>query len=68
MDGLGGLRGWQWLFIIEGLVTSIYGLILKVTPLPSDFTARPFAGAVSSLELKAGHCMVYPSTTAARQA
>ena len=34
MDGLGGLRGWQWLFIIEGLVTSIYGILLKVSRLP----------------------------------
>ncbi|CAL5224155.1 g6792 [Coccomyxa viridis] len=37
MDGLGGLRGWQWLFIIEGLVTSIYGILLKflLTPSPA---------------------------------
>ena len=30
MDGLGGLRGWQWLFILEGAVTAIYGVVLKV--------------------------------------
>lgn len=31
MDGLGHLRGWQWLFIIEGCLTVIYGVILKVS-------------------------------------
>ena len=30
MDGLGHLRGWQWIFIIEGLLTACYGVILKV--------------------------------------
>lgn len=30
MDGLGGLRGWQWLFILEGSLTAIYGVLLKV--------------------------------------
>ncbi|EIE21899.1 MFS general substrate transporter [Coccomyxa subellipsoidea C-169] len=29
MDGVGGLRGWQWLFILEGCITAIYGIILK---------------------------------------
>lgn len=35
MDGLGGLRGWQWLFILEGSVTAIYGILLKVCTDPS---------------------------------
>ncbi|KAJ5811672.1 MFS transporter [Penicillium riverlandense] len=26
MDGVAGLRGWRWIFIIEGLPTFIYGL------------------------------------------
>ena len=30
MNGVAGLRGWQWLFIIEGCLTTIYGVILKV--------------------------------------
>ena len=54
MDGLGGLRGWQWLFIIEGLVTSIYGILLKVRPLPGFPAAEgalcwhgPFQAAIS---------------------
>jgi uncharacterized membrane protein len=25
MDGLGGIAGWAWIFIIEGLVTFIVG-------------------------------------------
>jgi ACS family tartrate transporter-like MFS transporter len=28
MDGLGGLRGWQWLFLIEGLPAVILGVIV----------------------------------------
>ena len=27
MDGFGGLRGWQWLFIVEGLPACIMGLL-----------------------------------------
>jgi len=33
MDGLAGLKGWQWLFILEGLPTMLVGLLfLKVMP------------------------------------
>src|SRR6188474_841366 len=28
LDGAGGLRGWQWLFVIEGLPTVLFGLVL----------------------------------------
>jgi MFS family permease len=31
MDGLAGLAGWQWMFIIEGLPASIIGLIILWT-------------------------------------
>src|SRR4051794_8677726 len=27
MDGVGGLKGWQWLFLIEGLPTVLFGCI-----------------------------------------
>jgi ACS family tartrate transporter-like MFS transporter len=27
MDGLGGLRGWQWLFLLEGLPAVIFGVV-----------------------------------------
>ena len=26
MDGVGGKRGWEWIFIIEGLITVIVAL------------------------------------------
>jgi len=26
MEGLGGLRGWRWIFIIEGLITCVLGI------------------------------------------
>ena len=33
MDGIGGLKGWQWLFIIEGVPTVFFGLVfLTVMP------------------------------------
>ena len=33
MDGIGGLKGWQWLFIIEGVPTVLFGLVfLTVMP------------------------------------
>ena len=28
MDGLGGLHGWQWLFLIEGLPAVILGVVV----------------------------------------
>lgn len=30
MEGAGGLHGWQWLFILEGALTLVYGGILAV--------------------------------------
>ncbi|KAL2820980.1 major facilitator superfamily domain-containing protein [Aspergillus cavernicola] len=29
MDGLGGLDGWRWIFIIEGMITVTYGICAK---------------------------------------
>ena len=34
MEGVGGLHGWQWLFILEGALTLVYGGILAVIFLP----------------------------------
>lgn len=38
MNGLGGLRGWQWLFIVEGLPSVLLGLIMMVGGLWTDST------------------------------
>lgn len=27
MDGVGGLAGWRWIFILEGIVTVLFGVI-----------------------------------------
>jgi MFS transporter, ACS family, tartrate transporter len=33
MDGLGGLAGWQWMFLLEGVPATVLGLVvLKVLP------------------------------------
>jgi len=29
MDGIGGYEGWRWIFIIEGLLTVVVGLMSK---------------------------------------
>ena len=31
MEGAGGLHGWQWLFIIEGAATALWGIVLAVS-------------------------------------
>jgi len=33
MDGLANIRGWQWMFIVEGSVTVVVGILLKAGPL-----------------------------------
>lgn len=30
MDGLGGLEGWRWIFVVEGLLTVVCGLVALV--------------------------------------
>jgi hypothetical protein len=32
MDGLANIRGWQWIFIVEGTVTVVVGMLLKAGP------------------------------------
>jgi MFS family permease len=38
LDGLGGLHGWQWMFVLEGLPTIVVGTLLffKLPERPSD--------------------------------
>lgn len=31
MDGLGNLKGWQWLFLIEGALTVVMGIYVAFT-------------------------------------
>lgn len=31
MDGVGGLGGWQWIFILEGIVTVLGGVLAVFT-------------------------------------
>ena len=35
MDGLRGIRGWKWLFLIEGAITVLFGILFFVSALPS---------------------------------
>jgi MFS family permease len=38
MDGVAGLRGWQWMFVVEGLGASVLGLVVLrvLTERPAD--------------------------------
>lgn len=36
MDGLGGLHGWQWLFMLEGVPTIVMGIVVALV-LPDSF-------------------------------
>jgi ACS family tartrate transporter-like MFS transporter len=41
MDGLGGLQGWQWLFMLEGIPAIILGGVVLFA-LPSTPQAAPW--------------------------
>ncbi|GBF99609.1 MFS transporter [Raphidocelis subcapitata] len=41
MDGLGGLRGWQWLFLVEGLPSILLGLVIFLM-LPNSIASARF--------------------------
>jgi MFS family permease len=45
MDGTGGLRGWQWLFLLEGAVTVAFGAVLRFALAPSPAKARMLSRA-----------------------
>ena len=47
MDGALGLRGWQWLFITEGALTCLCGLLLKVGAIPMFCPLLPRALFIS---------------------
>ncbi|KXN90243.1 hypothetical protein AN958_04034 [Leucoagaricus sp. SymC.cos] len=41
MDGVGGLSGWRWIFILEGIATVLAGLFAAYV-LPADLASAPF--------------------------
>ncbi|KAH9938279.1 MFS general substrate transporter [Fomitopsis serialis] len=41
MDGIGGLAGWRWIFILEGLITILFAVIAAVF-LPADIGSAKF--------------------------
>ncbi|TFK75926.1 MFS general substrate transporter [Pluteus cervinus] len=41
MDGIGGLAGWRWIFVLEGLVTIIIGIFAAIL-LPTDILTAKF--------------------------
>jgi MFS transporter, ACS family, tartrate transporter len=40
MDGTLGLRGWQWLFLLEGAPTIVFGVALRLRLAPTPSTAQ----------------------------
>ena len=40
MDGIGGLEGWRWIFILEGILTVLVGATLHWTLPDSPETAK----------------------------
>ena len=41
MDGVGGLAGWRWIFILEGIATVAVALIAAVF-MPADIASAKF--------------------------
>ncbi|KZT72470.1 MFS general substrate transporter [Daedalea quercina L-15889] len=41
MDGVGGLAGWRWIFILEGLITVLFSVIAALF-LPADIGSASF--------------------------
>ncbi|KAF5359888.1 hypothetical protein D9756_002947 [Leucocoprinus leucothites] len=41
MDGVGGIAGWRWIFILEGAVTVAFGMIAAII-LPADLSSARF--------------------------
>ena len=53
LDGAGGLKGWQWLFIVEGLPACLLGLLtlwlLRDRPEQADWLTREESAALSEV-------------------
>lgn len=41
MDGIGGLAGWRWIFILEGIATVLAALVAAIF-LPADLPSAKF--------------------------
>ena len=41
LNGVLGLRGWKWLFLLEGLPTIAFGFILRVWLTPCSWPSHP---------------------------
>lgn len=41
MDGVGGLAGWRWIFILEGMVTILIGMVAWLS-MPTDISSAKF--------------------------
>lgn len=44
MDGIGGLAGWRWIFILEGIATFLIGCSSAIF-LPADIPSAKFLNA-----------------------
>jgi len=59
MDGIGGLHGWQWMFLLEGLPSIVVGVILwfKLPERPRDarWLTQTEAEALETQALLPGH-------------
>ncbi|MBV9538189.1 MAG: MFS transporter [Acidisphaera sp.] len=60
MDGLFGVRGWQWVFIIEGIPAVLFGILLPVL-MPNDLRSATFLSTTErdrlAAKLDAEHAM-----------
>lgn len=54
MDGVGGYEGWRWIFILEGLMTVVMGIIaiLFMIDLPSGSTSWLNSSELRYLEIQ----------------
>ncbi|KAJ3570668.1 hypothetical protein NP233_g4251 [Leucocoprinus birnbaumii] len=65
MDGVGGIAGWRWIFILEGAVTVLFGMVSALI-LPADLSSAKFLsdeermGYVQYYTQKNPHAFAFP--------